>query len=181
MSRIRQPHHDASSSAQSCRMHPLSHKDWPARMQHAACCLCRLEDKMGRRKGGQGIVAFATDANSSDQPTAARYALKLYSSPSAFDREQAAIMSLALQPAMPACHAIIDTITSINTGPLAGSVLPPVVRPVGCGTLQPMRLLSRALKLSKACAGVSICLQTSSPICCHELAIMQLCNCVCRL
>lgn len=82
---------------------------------------------MGRRKGGQGIVAFATDANSSGNAPPAKFALKLYSSPSAFDREQAAIMSLALQPAMPACHAIIDTVTSINDGPLAGSVLPPVI------------------------------------------------------
>jgi hypothetical protein len=84
---------------------------------------CRLEGHNGRRKGGQGIVAFANDVSDVSK----RYAIKFYSSPAAFQRERNAIVCRALQPAMPACHAIVDTVTCINEGPLAGSVLPPLI------------------------------------------------------
>ena len=88
--------------------------------------MCRLEGVKGRRKGGQGVVAFASE-RSADGEALKRYAIKLYSSPNAFERERDAITCAALQPAMPACHAIVETVTSINEGPLAGSVMPPMI------------------------------------------------------
>lgn len=81
---------------------------------------CRLEGRQGRRSGGQGLVAFATDTRDGGKP----YALKLYSSEVAFARERDAVSNEALKPAMPACHAIVDRETAINDGPLAGTVLP---------------------------------------------------------
>ena len=87
--------------------------------------MCRLDGHCGRRKGGQGVVAFATDVTRAAPPN--RYAVKLYSSRAAFDRERAAIRCRDLSPAMPACHAIVEEVTAINEGPLAGSVLPSMI------------------------------------------------------
>jgi hypothetical protein len=84
----------------------------------------RLEGHGGRRKGGQGMVAFATNVL---QTALNRYAIKLYTSTAAFERERAAILDHDLRLAMPACHAVVDSVTGIHDGPLAGSVLPPMI------------------------------------------------------
>jgi hypothetical protein len=42
-------------------------------------------------------------------------------------REREAITNKKLKAAMPACHAIVDQVTPIHDGPLAGSLLPPMI------------------------------------------------------
>jgi hypothetical protein len=42
-------------------------------------------------------------------------------------RERDAITNRNLKAAMPACHAIVDQVTPIHDGPLAGSLLPPMI------------------------------------------------------